>query len=278
MPAVCPVTVVIPAFNRRVFLEPCLQSVFKQSLLPQQVMVVDDGSSDATAEWVGEAFPKAQVIEQANRGVSAARNLGIQNATTEWIAFLDSDDRWLPCKLEKQMKALSENPEYRICHTEEKWILNGQERPVASDYRKQGGWIFEACLPRCAISPSTAVIHRTVFDEVGLFDETLPACEDYDLWLRIAPRMPVLLVDEALIEKHAGHPDQLSGQHSLDRYRIRALDKLLSLGSLSPEQEAKAKTMLILKCETFAKGLRKHGKNAEAKTILDKINKLQSGM
>lgn len=90
--------------------------------------------------------------------------------------------------------------------------------------------------------------------------------------------MPVLLVDEALIEKHAGHPDQLSGQHSLDRYRIRALDKLLSLGSLSPEQEAKAKTMLILKCETFAKGLRKHGKNAEAKTILDKINKLQSGM
>lgn len=274
MPDSCPVTVVIPAFNRRRFLGPCLESVLKQSLPPGRVLLVDDGSSDGSAAWVRRRFPGVEVVLQENRGVSAARNRGIRESATEWIAFLDSDDRWLPDKLEKQIRALAQKPDFRLCHTEEKWILNGREKPVAPDYRKQGGWIFETCLPRCVISPSTVVIHRSVLDEVGLFDEELPACEDYDLWLRITSRMPVLLVDEALIEKHAGHPGQLSAQNSLDRYRIRALEKLLDREGLTADQEAKAKAVLIRKCEMFARGLQKHGKHDEAALFTQLILKL----
>ena len=229
--------------------------------------VVDDGSTDGTTAWLNEAYPQVRLIEQRNQGVSAARNTGIRNASSEWIAFLDSDDVWLPNKLEKQMNLLMTHPDSRICHTEERWFYKGKERPVANNYRKKGGWIFKDCLPRCAISPSTAVIHKSVFNDVGLFDETLPACEDYDLWLRICSRMPVLLVDEPLIEKHGGHGDQLSAERGLDKYRIRALNKTLSEGRLSEVNKELAANQLREKCQIYSDGLKKHGKDVAAKQI-----------
>lgn len=259
------VSVVIPTYNRRGRIGRSIESVSGQTKAPQAILVVDDGSTDGTADWVRKSYPGVTVIEQEHTGVSAARNRGIESAATDWIAFLDSDDCWMPDKLEKQMRALALNPGYRICHTEERWIYRGRERPVAVPYRKKGGWIFRNCLAVCAISPSTVVVHRKVFEEVGYFDESLPACEDYDLWLRITSRMPVLLVDELLIEKHGGHRDQLSAAWGLDRYRIRALRKILKDGGLDAHQRLMTEEKLKEKCLVFAKGLEKHGRIEEAR-------------
>ena len=259
------VSVVIPAYNRRATLGRCIESVLGQTEAPQAVLVVDDGSTDGTADWVRKTYPGVTVIEQEHAGVSAARNRGIENAATDWIAFLDSDDCWMPDKLEKQMRALALNPDYRLCHTEERWLYRGKERPVAGPYRKKGGWIFRSCLAVCAISPSTVVVRGSVFEDVGFFDERLPACEDYDLWLRITSRMPVLLVDEPLIEKHGGHRDQLSASWGLDRYRIRALEKILKDGKLDEDQRLLTEEKLKEKCLVFAKGLEKHGRKEQAR-------------
>ncbi len=258
------ISVVIPTYNRRDFLAGCLESVFRQTALPDEIIVVDDGSTDGTSEWIAQTYPDIHLISQPNAGVSAARNAGIRLAKSNWIALLDSDDVWLPEKIGLQVAALKAEPSYKICHTEEKWIFDGMERPVAPAYRKRGGRIFEACLPVCAISPSTVLIHRSLFDEIGLFDESFPVCEDYDLWLRIAARHPVLLIDAPLIEKRGGHGDQLSSQRGLDRYRIKALSKILDQESLNSEYRKAAIEMLKSKCSIFAQGAEKRGRMDEA--------------
>ncbi len=233
------------------------------------MIVVDDGSTDGSTDGLTDAFPGIQVFRQDNQGVSAARNAGIQLARSEWIAFLDSDDVWLERKCERQIHALIRSPDHRICHSQEKWIYRSVEKPVPSAYQKKGGWIFLDCLPRCALSPSTVVIHKNVFGEVGYFDESLPACEDYDLWLRVASKFPALLVDEPLIEKHGGHDDQLSNQRGLDAFRIQALQKVLSESELNPEYRFHAIATLQSKCAIVAKGAKKRGAFDESKRFLD---------
>jgi len=268
-------TVVIPAFNRQATLARCLDSVLNQTRSVDHVILVDDGSTDGTKEWIRSTYPSVQVISQPNKGVSAARNTGIQAATTDWIAFLDSDDAWLPNKTECQIAFLQSHVEYKICHTEERWIYQGIPKKVPAAYAKHGGWIFEHCLPVCAISPSTTFIHRSVFDKVGLFDEAFLACEDYDLWLRIASRYPVGLVDEVLIEKHGGHADQLSNQRGLDSYRIEAIEKALNTNTLNSNHRILAIETLQSKCAILANGAEKHGRVAEAKRFRDISNRFQ---
>jgi glycosyltransferase involved in cell wall biosynthesis len=259
-----PVSVIIPSFNRSELLQRSLASVIAQTVTPSEIIVVDDGSTDSTAHLLETEFPQVTVLRQPNLGVSPARNAGIRKSVTKWIAFLDSDDVWMPDKLEKQWSALQQEPGYRICHTEEQWIYQGKEKPVAAPYRKRQGWIFEHCLPVCAISPSTVLIHKSALNEVGWFDETFPACEDYELWLRITSQMSVLLVNEALIEKHGGHGDQLSNQWGLDRWRIKALEKVLISSQLTEDQTQLVKEQLKKKCLIYASGLEKHGKVKEA--------------
>ena len=261
------ISVVIPTYNRRRFIGHCLDSILQQTLPVDEIILVDDGSTDGTSDWARSTYPKIKVIQKRNSGVSSARNAGIQRAKSTWIAFLDSDDVWLPQKMERQVKALRNSPSYRICHTEEKWIYDGRERPVAAAYRKKGGWIFEDCLPVCAISPSTVLLHREVFQKIGLFDESLPACEDYDLWLRITSKYPVLLVDEPLIEKRAGHDDQLSREAGLDRYRIHALQKILGQEDLDTSYRETVLETLGSKCEIYAQGAEKRGRVEEAAHI-----------
>ena len=258
-------SVVIPTFNRRERIQRCLDSALAQTSPADQIIVIDDGSTDGTEEWIRSHYPNIDLVVQTNQGVSAARNTGIRHASSDWIAFLDSDDIWMPNKIERQLAHLQTDPGTLICHTEEKWIYQGRAKTVSPAYRKKGGWIFEFCLPLCAISPSTSLIHKSVFDKVGVFDESLPACEDYDLWLRIASRYPVALVDEALIEKHGGHPDQLSNQRGLDAYRIQALQKIIDTDSLGAEHRALAIETLKSKCAILANGAQKHGRIDEAK-------------
>ena len=256
-----PVSVIIPTFNRAHVLSRALDSVLAQTRAAEEVIVVDDGSSDATAEVVSSDYPQVTLLQQENLGVSAARNRGIAQATGDWIALLDSDDRWLPTKLETQFDLIERNPGYRLCHTEEIWIRNGRRINQMEKHRKSGGHIYSKCLPLCVISPSAAVINRSLLDEVGLFDESLPACEDYDLWLRICAHEPVLFVETPQIEKHGGHEDQLSRRHwGMDRFRIRALEKMLASDVLSQEQRAETLAILLGKAAILEQGARKRGK------------------
>ena len=240
-------------------------SVLDQSLQPFEIIVIDDGSTDDTGLMLRTEFPTIRTIYQSNQGVSSARNTGIHASTGDWVALLDSDDEWLPNKLEQQTRALKQESDYKICHTEEIWIRNGMRVNLSKQYQKKEGWIFNDCLPLCAISPSTVIIHRSVFEDRGVFDLELPVCEDYDLWLRITAKYPVLLIADAQIKKYGGHADQLSQQlWGMDRFRIQALRKIIESGQLSSEQRLAAKDMLIKKAQIYLMGLSKRGKADEA--------------
>ncbi|MES9963124.1 MAG: glycosyltransferase family A protein [Candidatus Sedimenticola sp. 20ELBAFRAG] len=259
------ISAVIPTHNRATVLERALASVLTQTHPAMEVIVVDDGSEDRTRELLTQKFPSVRYLHQPNQGVSSARNLGIANARGDWIAFLDSDDEWLPGKLQAQKELLSNQPDIRICHTEEIWIRDGKRVNQMKKHTKQGGTIFRHCLPLCVISPSSVMIHRDVFEQVGVFDESLPACEDYDLWLRICARYPVAFVEQPQINKYGGHEDQLSRRHwGMDRFRLQALEKIIVSGEIQgPDLEA-ASEMLTRKAAILANGAEKRGKHEEA--------------
>ena len=253
------VSVIVPTYNRREVLPRALHSVLEQTLSePFELIVVDDGSTDGSAALVEAEFPTVSLIRQENQGVSAARNAGIRAARGRWIALLDSDDHWLEHKLLRQLKALSAKPELRLCHTEEIWIRNGVRVNPMKKHQKTGGWIYQRCLPLCCISPSSALIRRDLFDDVGMFDEELPACEDYDLWLRVCAREPVLFLDEPLMVKTGGHEDQLSRKFwGMDRFRIRALEKVLATDTLEPGDREATLAILVRKLEILLNGAKK---------------------
>lgn len=188
------VSVVIPTFNRASLVLEAVESVFRQTFKDYELIVVDDGSTDGTQEILRPYETRLGYLFQENRGVSAARNAGIERARGRWVAFLDSDDLWLSEKLEKQMTFLARHPDALIVQTGEVWIRKGQKVNPRKKHQKFSGDIFAPSLKLCLVSPSAVVIRKDLFEEVGLFDETMPACEDYDLWLRIAARRPVFFV------------------------------------------------------------------------------------
>ena len=188
------VSAIIPTHNRSQTLLRALRSVYSQRIPVNEVIVIDDGSSDDTAARIQAEFPGVNLICQAQNGVSHARNRGIDAAQGEWLAFLDSDDEWLPIKVETQLNAVRNNPSFRICHSNEIWIRNGRRVNPMDKHRKHGGWIFEHCLtPLRHISPSSVLLHRSVVEEFGNFDESLPVCEDYDLWLRLTATLSAVM-------------------------------------------------------------------------------------
>jgi glycosyltransferase involved in cell wall biosynthesis len=255
-------SVIIPTYNRVDLLPRAIESVLAQQLPddlePLQVIVVDDGSTDNTAAMMAEQNPDITYIEQPNGGVSAARNRGLREANGEWIALLDSDDEWLPKKLLRQFEMLAES-QLLVCHTQEIWIRNAKRVNQMNKHQKRGGWIFEHCLPMCAMSPSSIIIHNSVFKTIGVFDEAFPACEDYDLWLRLTARYAVAYVEQACINKYGGHADQLSHQHwGMDRFRVLALQQILQ-SDLSPSMRNAATRMLIMKLNILLNGAIKRG-------------------
>lgn len=254
---------VVPVRDREELLRRALASVAAQTRAPGEIIVVDDGSRDRSAD-VAASFSGVVVVRQEPRGVSAARNRGVATAQSPWIAFLDSDDEWLPAKLERQVEALSRRSGARVCHTDEIWMRAGRRVNPRRRHAKKGGWIFADCLPLCAISPSSVLLSRSVLDRVGGFDEDLPVCEDYDLWLRICPLYEVVLVDEPLVVKHGGRRDQLSRRHwGMDRFRVRALEKVLSSAVLAPADWAAARETALVKLDVYLQGARRRGKRAE---------------
>lgn len=255
-----PVSVVIPAYNRVQLLPRALDSVLAQTCQATEIIVVDDGSDDGTEEMIYQQYPRVTYLRQAHTGVSTARNLGIRSARHDWIALLDSDDEWHPRKLSVQTGMLAENPDYKLVHTDEIWIRNGRRVNPMKKHRKYGGYIFHHCLPLCAISPSSVLVHRDIFSDVGLFDESLPACEDYDLWLRICCKYPVLFTSQKLTIKYGGHDDQLSRQHwGMDRFRIRTIARLLADHELDDHLRPLAIGTLREKCLIYLAGAEKRG-------------------
>ena len=267
------ISVIIPTYNRAHLLPRALDSILSQSCLPNEIIVVDDGSTDDTSVLMTSVYPEIVFIQQSNTGVSCTRNVGIKRASGDWIAFLDSDDEWFPEKLEVQMNALYKNPELKICHTNEIWIRNGTRVNPKKKHEKFGGWIFQKCLPLCCISPSSVIIHKSIFDEVGLFDDSLLVCEDYDLWLRITARNPVLYIEKPLLRKYGGHNDQLSRKYwGMDRFRIKSLEKIIYSKELSESDENAAKKMLTEKIHIFIQGAQKRGNKKEVREFKEQYS------
>lgn len=257
------VSVIVPTFNRAYCLGESINSVLAQRDF--ELIVVNDGSTDNTVQ-VLKQFPGLRVIQlPENRGVSYARNRGIEQAKGPLVCFLDSDDLWQSGKLVAQIKWMRENPGCQAVYTDEIWIRNGVRVNPMNKHQKYSGDIFRQCLPLCIVSPSSVMLRKSLLDEVGGFDESMPVCEDYDLWLRIALRYPFKFINEKLIIKRGGHEDQLSRKFwGMDRWRVYALDKLLRGDDLSPRQREWAAEMLIEKGGILIQGFEKRGKMEEA--------------
>ena len=271
------ISVIIPVFNRVKLIARCINSVINQTYPVNEIIVVDDGSNDGTYDQIRRNFPQVISIYQENKGVSNARNVGIQSAKSKWIAFLDSDDEWLPNKIEKQISLIKKYPLYKVCHSDEIWIRNDVRVNPMKKHRKYGGDIYKKCLPLCVISPSSIIIHKDIFNDVGFFDKNLPVCEDYDLWLRICSKYEVLFLDQKLVKKYGGHDDQLSKKYwGMDRYRVIALEKMIDNPLLSLDNRIATINMTIRKVKILQKGYEKHEHQKEANEMYEKLVKLES--
>jgi glycosyltransferase involved in cell wall biosynthesis len=264
------VSVITPTHNRRAMLREALSSVAAQRGSSFEVLVVDDGSTDGT--WqdlsghdLSAHFADIRAVRTERRGPAAARNRGIALARGRLIAFLDSDDLWMPEKLARQSLFMRNNPDCLISQTGETWMRDGRSVNPGQRHRKRPGDIFIDSLRTCLISPSAAILRRELLDEVGGFDEDMAACEDYDLWLRILARHEVGLLDEPLTVRRAGHPGQLSATvAALDRFRILALAKLLADASLEAARRRAAAEVMAEKCLVYGKGLARRGRHDDA--------------
>jgi len=255
------ISVVIPTYNRAHTLLRALNSVLAQTRLPNEIFVIDDGSTDNTLGILKPFIEAKKVIylKTPNRGVSHARNRGIARATGEWVAFLDSDDEWLADKLQKQIDFIKQNPAIEIVHGEEIWIRKGKRVNPKKKHQKFGGDIFLKCLPLCLISPSAVMIKKDLFAKVGTFREDYPVCEDYDLWLRITAQFEVGFIDEPIIKKYGGHDDQLSHKFkAMDYWRAKSLFEVYQAPTLCDQKRTAVREELERKCDILLKGYQKY--------------------
>ena len=250
------VSVIIPTYNRVKFLPACINSVLKQSIPVEEIIVVDNNSSDGTVNYIRDKFKMVRVLIERNKGVSFARNLGILNSKNNWVAFLDSDDEWMPDKIQKQIKLIKRlNYKVNFIHTNEKWVRNNIILNQKKKHAKKGGYIFQDCLDICKISPSSTLIKKSLFDQYGLFNTKFKVCEDYELWLRFTSKIEIGYINEVLIKKNGGHNDQLSKKYwGIDRYRIKALEKLIVTNNLTIEYKVMAVKKLIEKINILILG------------------------
>lgn len=258
------VSVIVPTFDRASLLPRALDSALSQRGPSLEVLVADDGSTDATPEVLARygGDSRLRVLRLEHGGVCRARNAAAAEARAPLLAFLDSDDEWLPGKLEAQC-ALLRSERLSICQTGEIWIRNGARVNPPSHYVKRGGDLFDLSLRHCMITPSSVLMTRALYEAAGGFDPQYPACEDFDLWLRIVPDHPVGLVPRPYLIRYGGHPGQLSTAYpAQDRFRIRALASLLERKKLDPVRRARAMEALEEKLGIYEAGCRKRG-NAE---------------
>lgn len=271
------VSIIIPTFNRSTVVLRAINSVLNQTYKNFELIVVDDGSTDDTELQLQTliADNSIQFFKKANGGVASARNFGVSKARGSWFAFLDSDDEWLPHKLQEQMTFLKDKTHLSIVYGEEIWMRNGVRVNQKKIHQKFGGWIFEKCIEQCFIAPSSVLIAKKLFEEIKGFDENFVVCEDYDLWLKISSRYEIGLIEQPLIVKYGGHEDQLSTKYfAMDMWRLRAMNNILQTTSLSESMNKALVEKMKHKGEILIKGYDKHGNLEQAalvKNILSKI-------
>ena len=271
------VSVIIPTHNRANLIERAINSVLSQTYKNIELIVVNDGSTDQTEKIILEKYPSIRYFNQENQGVSAARNVGVKNSTGNYIAFLDSDDEWLPEKIKKQMEKILNSTE-RWVHGEERWIRRGVRVNPKKIHQKSGGDIFLAALNLCLISPSTVLMEKKLFDEFGGFDPEFIVCEDFDLWLRILTKNPIAFIEDEMIIKYGGHEDQLSARYkAMDYFRILTYQKLLENFSLGELRNLEILTVAQKKCEILINGFEKHGRLEESLKIKNLLSSVFGG-
>ncbi|WP_415716636.1 glycosyltransferase family 2 protein [Maridesulfovibrio sp.] len=271
-------SVIIPTYNRAELICRAVDSVLGQTFVDFECLVIDDGSTDGTVEKLAKYNDsRIKPLWQENSGVSAARNFGIDESRGQFIALLDSDDEWVPEKLLKQIQFM-EDGGFEISQTDEIWVRKGKRVNQCKKHEKPEGMFFERSLAMCMISPSCVIFSRKFWDEIGPFDEKLPACEDYDLWLRAGVKYPVGLLRERLTVKYGGRPDQLSNSVGcLDLYRIYAIVKLLNAEILSSEERVQALDELQRKAGFYIGGCRKRGRDDQAEKVERLIRAILDG-
>ena len=271
---VADISIVIPTYNRCELLKRAINSVLDQTINVKEIIIVDNGSTDNTYEMISSLFPEITYIYENRKGVSIARNVGIKNCDSTWIAFLDSDDAWEPQKLEKQLFfSNNNNKKYRVIHTNEIWYKNNKFQNQLKKHEKSGGDIFQKSLKLCCISPSSVFIKKEVFDDYGFFDESLEVCEDYDMWIRITSKEEVGFLNNPLVVKYGGHNDQLSKKYwGMDRFRINSLEKNLKKNWFTAEQKKSVFNILIKKLTIILNGAKKRDNEEIYRKYKDKLN------
>ncbi|MDH4129322.1 MAG: glycosyltransferase [Spirochaetota bacterium] len=275
------VSIIIPSYNRANYLLEAIESVLAQTYKPIELIIVDDGSNDNTYLCVDKYLKNhcVRYYYQQNKGVSSARNTGIKLSRGEYISFLDSDDLWDKRKLEYQMSFILSQSEYYVCYTDEIWIRNGVRVNYNNRYQKYSGYIYKHCLPLCIIGPSSILLKREVVNDIGLFDESLAVCEDYDYWLRLSLKYPIYFFGDKLVIKRGGHYDQLSHKYDcMDRFRVKAITKIIENNTLSIDDYNETISMMLKKCEILKNGYYKHGKTKEGDCYNDIIKKYSQNL
>jgi glycosyltransferase involved in cell wall biosynthesis len=268
-------SVIIPTYNRAHTIERAVRSVFAQTQDSYELIIVDDGSTDKTQEiltFFAKNKPNnvfVKLLKTDHKGVSAARNHGVEYASGRWISFLDSDDEWLPQKLQMQKDFIEKNPSLRLVHGEEIWIRNGVRVNQRKIHQKSGGDIFERATELCLISPSAVAIEKKLFTEQGGFRTDYPVCEDYDLWLKICSENLIGFLKHPVVNKFGGHEDQLSTQYkAMDYYRVKSLKWILENRDLDISKRHKAIEVGLNKCIILINGYKKHNNTEKLSEVL----------
>jgi glycosyltransferase involved in cell wall biosynthesis len=267
-------TIIIPTYNRLFLLKYAIESVLCQTYRQFQLIITDDGSNDGTQQYVqnlNNPLRNTRYLRIHHCGLPGkVRNAGARLAVGEYLAFLDSDDLWKPEKLARQLAFFRQHPEMRICHTREIWQRGERIVSQAGHRQRRSGDIFADALKKCIIGPSTVMMRRDLFEELGGFREDLEVAEDYELWLRVTAQLSVGYIDEPLVIKRGGHPDQLSEKYGqIEIFRINALLSNLEAGTFRGRHYELATLELVRKCRIYAQGCEKRGKAEEARQYLE---------
>lgn len=271
------ISIIIPTFNRGDCLLRAIKSVFSQSYKNYELIIVDDGSTDNTHELLAPLIESKEIkyYKQENSGVSSARNLGIKNSTGDLVSFLDSDDEWLPNKLQEQINFLAKNSYLKIVYGDELWIRRGIRVNQKAIHKKSGGRIFKVCVEQCLIAPSSVMLYRNLLEEMGGFDNNFIVCEDYDLWLKISSTYEIGFIANPLIVKHGGHDDQLSTKYvAMDFWRLKALSNILKTRDLSPPDRSCVQESMKRRGAILLQGYLKYNNTTDYETVQNILSEL----